>query len=138
MADPVPTAVLFGSAVVIAFYLGYVYRIWQTQEPPAGPVEELLTERRETLRNRYASGEISRSQFGAEIEIVEDPSTERIMHLARDVDGVGPEIAYKIARNFDGIAELANASHEELEAINRVGENRANAVLQRAQQELEE
>lgn len=127
-----------GLAVVTSLLLfgaGYGYRGLRARDRSAGPVESYLDDRRQQLRERYATGEISRAQFAAEIETVEDPSTERIMHLARDVDGVGPHIAFTIAREFDDVEDLAESDRETLERINRVGENRAHAVLQRARQE---
>jgi len=130
--------VLVGVLVVLSFTAGYGYRIWRSVEPPVGPVERYLDQRRRELRDRYATGEISRQQFAAEIETVEDPATERIMHLARDVDGIGPHIAFKVAREFESVSGIATASCADLEAINRVGENRARALLQRARQEREE
>lgn len=131
------TGMLLVFATTLAFVAGYGYRKRLDTDPADGPVERFLQERRESLRERFASGEISRQQFAAEIERVEHPETERIMHLARDVDGVGPHIGFNIARDFARVEDLADADVEDLEAINRVGENRARAVLQRARQERE-
>lgn len=135
MADLIPTAVFAFLGLAGAFFTGYAYRLHQEYEQPTGPVEEFLADRRTELKERYASGEISQEQFAAEIETVEDPGTERIMHLARDVDGIGPHIGFKVARKFESVEDLASADQDDLEAINRVGENRAHAVLQRAGQE---
>lgn len=140
MKEPMAGGVSVEALVLLllwAFGLGYFARVWHESEPPADPVEQLLDERREELRERYVAGEITHGQFAAEIETVEDPDTERIMHLARDVDGIGPHIAFKIAREFDSLEALAAADQSDLEAINRVGENRAHGVLHRARQECD-
>jgi len=129
--------VLFVGVALFSFLFGYGYHAKKTAEPPLGPVDSFIQDRRERLRERYATGEISREQFAAEIETLESPSTERIMHLARDVDGIGPHIGFNVAREFDSVEKLAAADQADLEAINRIGENRAHAVLQRARQECE-
>lgn len=125
-------------ATTLAFLAGYGSRKRQHADSARGPVERFLQERRESLRDRYANGQISREQFAAEIERVEHPETEHIMHLARDVDGVGPHVGFNVAREFESVDDLADADVEDLEAVNRIGENRADAILQRARQERAE
>jgi len=133
MAEHLLAAVLLVFVgLVLSFLLGYGYRTRQEADPGDGPVEAFLAERRETLRERFANGEVTRQQFAAEIERVENPETECIVHLVPDVDGVGPHIGYNVVREFESLETLAAADRADLEAVNRVGENRARAIRQRA------
>jgi len=47
------------------------------------------------------------------------------------VSGIGPELSLAVARKFDSLEELRRADQGELEAVNGVGESRANAIRHR-------
>lgn len=95
-------------------------------------VESFLDERESQLRERYESTQMDYVEFGERVALLERPGTERIMREAVVVDGVGEEIAFEIARSFDGDYEAFQAAgREKLEEVNGVGENRATALLSR-------
>lgn len=94
-------------------------------------VRGLLDDRREEIRSAYEEGRISHDRFAREIELLEDPSTEAVMHQVADVDGVGPATALEIAREYRRPEALEDATADDLTSVNGVGENRARAIDRR-------
>lgn len=95
-------------------------------------VTAVIEDRRQELRGRYESGPMDYVEFGDQIAVLEDPGTEQIMREAITVDGVGPETAFEIAREFDGeYSEFRDADRDDLVRVNGVGENRAGALMNR-------
>ena len=121
-------------AIVVAFLLGVVVGAAagsSSSSSSTSSVRGLLDERREEIRSAYQEGRISHDRFAREIELLEDPATESIMHAVTDVDGVGPATALEIAREYRRPEELKDATAEELTAVNGVGGNRARAIRAR-------
>lgn len=119
------------TALAVGLLVGYGLGASTTDDGSPDSVTAFLDERRESLRSDYESGRISHAQFASEIELVEDPATEDVMYAATDVDGVGPAIAFEVAREFRSRGDLASASASDLEYVNQVGENRARAIADR-------
>ena len=133
MAEHLLAAVLLVFVgLVLSFLPGYGYRTRQEADPGGGgPVEAFLAERRETLRERFANGEVTRQQFAAEIERVENPETECMCTSPRRRRR-RPAHRVHVVREFESLETLAAADRADLEAVNRVGETRARAIRQRA------
>jgi ERCC4-type nuclease len=120
-------------ALGAAFLFGAAFGGQVAYRPSDRPdsVQALLEERREDIQERYVDGRISREQFEREAGLVEDPRTEEVMYAVTDVDGVGPSVAFEIAREFPSRDDLQEASVDDLESVNQVGENRARAIRTR-------
>lgn len=121
----------FLAALAVVFFAGYALGRESSGEP-LDSVQALLEARREAVREDYAEGRISHERFADEIELLEDPATEEVMHAVTDVSGIGPKTALEIARSYRSVDELAAATASSLEAVNGVGENRAGAICARS------
>jgi ERCC4-type nuclease len=119
------------TAVGVGLLVGYAVGSSTSDDGAADSVQALLEERREDIQQRYVDGRISREQFEREAGLVEDPRTEAVMYAVTDVDGVGPSVAFEIAREFPSRDDLQEASVDDLESVNQVGENRARAIRTR-------
>lgn len=121
--------------LAVAFAVGAIFGatlVSSTSSESADSVRRLLELRREAVRSDYAEGRMSHEQFAGEVELLEDPATERVMYAVTDVDGVGPRTALAVARRFRSIEQLASADRRDLEAVNGVGSNRAGAIQERS------
>lgn len=122
---------LLTTVAALAFAAGFTLRgILDRDDTPDDDVEQYLEDRREELQERYETTSMDYVEFEDSITILELPGTKRIMRDAVRVDGIGVEIAFEIARTFDGdYGAYRDAGRDELEKVNRVGENRATALL---------
>jgi ERCC4-type nuclease len=85
----------------------------------------------EAAREAYVTGDIDEAEFERRVETLLDPETEQIREAVTPVQGIGPELSLAIAREFDSLDELHDADREELEDVNGVGEQRAEAIRAR-------
>lgn len=120
---------LFVSAA-LAFTAGYIVRGEMGERDQPDQVEQYLNDRRSELQKRYETTEMGYVEFGDRVTILERPGTERVMHDAIAVDGIGVETAFEIARTFDGDYDAyRRADRDDLESVNGIGENRSTALL---------
>ena len=122
---------LISAAAAAAFAAGFLARgILARERDDRDDIKQYLADRRAELQQRYETTQMDYVEFGDRIATLEQPGTERIMRDAIDVDGIGVETAYEIARTFQGDYDAyRNAGRNELERVNGVGENRATALL---------
>lgn len=83
------------------------------------------------LQAQYADGEIDLETFEQEVELVLDERADRIRTAVENVGGIGPATSANVALSFRSIDEVRNASPERLEAVNGIGEQRAEAIAER-------
>lgn len=103
-----------------------------TDERASASVAGTLRAQREELDERYREGRMTFEEHERRIGLLEEPGTRKIMHHATDVDGVGPQTALEIARHFEGDFDAyRDADVPELQRVNGVGPNRAQALLNR-------
>ena len=113
-----------------AFTAGYIVRGELGDRDQPGTVEQYLNDHRAELQQRYETTRMDYVEFEDRITILELPGTERIMRDAIQVDGIGVETAFEIARTFQGDYEAyRDAGRDDLERVNGIGENRATALL---------
>lgn len=95
-------------------------------------IHRFLDEQRDELQDRYETEEdgMDYVEFGDRVTTLELPGTEAIIRDAVEADGIGPETALGIAREFDGDYEAYRAAgDDDLQRVNGVGPNRSNALL---------
>lgn len=79
----------------------------------------------------FATGEIDAAEFDRRLEFHLDDRNDRIRAVVEDVNGVGEATSKAIAREFDSLEALRRADREDLERVYGVGEETAEAVLER-------
>lgn len=122
---------LLAAIGVGAFVVGYgLGAAGETDDRDA--IERFLDDREAQLRERYETTRMDYVEFGDRIALLEDPDTPRIMRDAVVEDGIGPETAFNIAREFDDYEAYRDADKSDYERVNRVGENRARALANRS------
>ena len=120
------------AAAFIGFIGGYLVRDGLDVPDERDPVEQFLDERRSDLQEQYADDRLTHAAFVNRIAIIEDPGTRRIINDAVSVNGVGVETGLEIARTFNADYDAyRSAGRTELERVNGIGENRAEALINR-------
>lgn len=83
------------------------------------------------LTARYADDEIDLQTFEQEVELVLDDRAQKIMTAVEEVGGVGPATASNIALRYASLDQVRAADPEDLETVNGVGPQRAEAIAER-------
>lgn len=127
------TGVSIYAVVFVAFLAGVlVGEGLDSGESSPSSVSGLLAAQRESVREDYEVGRVTLERFEDELDLLDDPRTERVMHAVSGVEGVGPKTALAVARRYRSLDELEAATVEELTSVNGVGENRAGAIAERS------
>lgn len=122
------------ASVALGVALGWILALSTSSQDgdSADSVSAFLDQRRTSLQDRYAAGDLDHETFADRIALLEAPDTERIMRDAVRVDGIGPKTAYSVVKVCDGNWQrYREAEPMALKAINGVGENRAHALTNR-------
>lgn len=106
---------------VVALTLASMVR--QRLESDPDPIDE--------AKAAFAAGEIDAAEFDRRLEFHLDDRNDRIRAVVEDVNGVGDTTSKAIAREFDSLEDLRRADREDLERVYGVGEETADAVLER-------
>ncbi|OLZ39084.1 hypothetical protein A6E15_19160 [Natrinema saccharevitans] len=82
-------------------------------------------------RRLYQEGLIDELEFERRIGEAVDDEFEKIRLVVEDINGVGPKTSKAIAREYTTIEDLRGTDRERLEDVYGVGEETADAVLER-------
>lgn len=114
---------LFEIALLVLIVGVFAYDYLQPEEPEPHSIEAIHT--------AYRDGEIDEAELERRLELAVDPRVEEIQAAVEPVNGVGPSTSLEIAREFESVQELAQASETELQEVSGVGEQRAQAIVER-------
>lgn len=82
----------------------------------------------------YVEGEIDEAELEARVELALDPRADELRETVEQVNGIGPSTSAAIARRFESVEQVREASPDELaEQVNGVGPDRAEAICERLQ-----
>lgn len=118
-SDPWFAAVVLVVAGSIAAYRRL--QNWRTPEP--GTVEH--------AEHLYATGEIDHAELERRLDVLADPSADRIRRTAERIPGIGEATSWQLAAEFDTVAEMRAADRERLESVPNIGAERARAIQER-------
>lgn len=116
----------FSAVLLLVLGVAMLYDRVSPDEPDEHTVEG--------AREAYTNGEITLDEYERRVALAVDPETDRIRAAVEPIAGVGEQTSRQLAREFDTLAELQDADREELEAVNRIGESRAKAILERLEE----
>ncbi|MFD1527330.1 MULTISPECIES: helix-hairpin-helix domain-containing protein [Halobacteriales] len=85
----------------------------------------------EEAKRLYAEGMIDEPELERRIEEAVDDDHEAIRLVVEDVNGVSDSRSKAIAREYDSLDELRASDREKLEGVPGIGEELAEAVLER-------
>ena len=83
----------------------------------------------------YAEGVIDEPELERRIEEAVDDDHEAIRLVVEDVNGISDSRSKAIAREFESLDDLRGADRDRLEGVPGVGEELADAVLERVRDE---
>ncbi|WP_455448193.1 helix-hairpin-helix domain-containing protein [Natrinema thermotolerans] len=116
---------LYELVLIAAIILGATARTYleRDEEDPADEAKRL-----------YAEGQIDEPELERRIDEAVDDEFERIRLIVEDVNGVGPQTSKAIAREYATLEDLRGTDWDRLEAVYGVGEETAEAVLERVRE----
>ena len=121
--DPTIGLVLVGVVVAVL-----VYERVQPDEPDPTTLDGLA--------DLYAAGELSQAAYNRRRSVLlYDEEGIGPFSWLQEIDGVGPELAFAIAAEFETMNELRDAGRDDLEAVHGVGESTASAIQRRLRDE---
>lgn len=129
--------VMLATLTVVSKYLDAVERD-PAYLPSRGPGLEAKSETKQTIddavervREQYVAGDIDEVEMEQQLARAMDPEYHELRDHVEDVAGIGDDLSESIAIRFGSVDELREADPEELQRVNGIGEQRAEAIRER-------
>jgi hypothetical protein len=114
----------FLGVIIVAVVAAAVYDHFQPDPPDPTTLDG--------LNELHARGDISDAQYNRRRDVLlREEQDIGTFSWFQEIDGVGPETAFRLADHFETMVEVRAADRSEFEAIHNVGESIAGAIGQK-------